>query len=612
MAQTLACRRCGWEITPECPEAVCARCLLTPEFIAEDCEEDRHAGETCQDEDLPRVTGYRILGLIGAGAVGEVYEAEQEHPRRRVALKLLKPSVDSRETVRRLRHEADVLARLQHPGIAQVFESGTTAAGHDGRPFFAMELVRSPGGAGPLTITDHAERERLDVGERLALLADVADAVHSAHQRGVIHRDLKPANVLVDESGRPKVVDFGIARVTDIDVRATTMHTQVGQIVGTLAYMSPEQAGGAPAEIDARCDVYALGAIGYELLAGRLPVDLAGLAVHEAVRAVRETEPRCLGSVRPSLRGDVETVVGKALEKDKGRRYASAAAFASDLRRCLDDEPIAARPPTAAYCLRKTLRRHRSAAWAACAVVLLLTALTAFGAARIARARGAAAAARELARHEGLGHHYWRLGRLADARREFADALSAAATDADRDRVRLALAQADERLNRCFHGEPFRVGQTIRAEHYDTGGEGVSYHDTDGPNAEPHARADTGVDVINGFLCYLRAGEWVQYTIDVPEDGLYDFECRGGNTYGPAGVLHVEFDGVDKTGRVQLPGPVPDYAVFRSTGLRLAAGRQVMRVFFDAEAPQGYVGALDWIRIVPSGQPRPHPSAANR
>src|SRR5687768_7124794 len=479
MTTTAACRRCGREITPEMPERACARCLLAPDLLSADASDetsapclpagDDDAAAARAEEPLPSVPGYRTVRLIGAGGVGEVYEAEQEHPRRAVALKLLKPSVGTRETLRRLRYEADVLGRLQHPGIAQIYESGS-AGGRRGRPFFAMELVRAPGGGGPLTITAYADRRRLDVRGRLDLLARVADAVHFAHQRGVVHRDLKPANVLADEHGRPKVVDFGIARVTDADVQATTLHTEVGQIVGTLAYMSPEQAGGAASEIDARADVYALGAIAYELLSGRPPVALEGLAIHEAVRAVREKEPRPLGAADPALRGDVETVVGKALEKEKERRYATAAELAADLRRCLSDEPVTARPPTAVYCLGKALRRHRSAARAACAVILLLAVLTGYGWTRIARARGAAASAQDLARREGLAHEYWRQGRLGDARREFGAALAVATTEEDRARIGLRLAQADERLQHCFHGAPFRVGQQIRAEHYDPGG----------------------------------------------------------------------------------------------------------------------------------------------
>ena len=607
MTPTVACRRCGWEIPPEMPERLCGRCLLVPAPPSEEV-----ADEDQPDTSLPQVPRYRIIRLIGAGGVGKVYEAEQEHPRRRVALKLLKPSAAARDTLRRLRYEAEVLGRLQHPGIAQIFESGTIDGTRHGRPYFAMELVGGPDGAEPLTVTAYAERQRLDVSGRLEVLARVADAVHFAHERGVVHRDLKPANVLVDEQGQPKVVDFGVARFTDADVRATTMHTEVGQIVGTLAYMSPEQAGGAASEIDARADVYALGAIAYELLAARLPVPVEALTVYEAVRAIREEEPRRLGCFDPALRGDVETVVGKALEKDKERRYATAAAFAADVRRCLDHQPVSARPPTAAYYLSKTLRRHRAAAWASCAVVAVVAGLTAYGAVHVARARGAADAAQELARREGLAHHYWRQGRLTDARREFAAALSAATNEDDRARIRMAASQADERLNHCFHGAPFRVGQVIRAVDFDTGGEGVSYHDTDGPNAEPHARADAGVDVINGVLSYLRAGEWVQYTVEVPADGRYDLECRGGNTYGPAGVIRVEFDGVDKTGRVRVPGPVSHYEVFRSAGLRLAAGRQVMRVVLEEEAPQGFVGGLEWFRLVPSAGGDEGPGQSDR
>jgi hypothetical protein len=589
VSETTTCQSCGWDVPPHAPEGLCARCLLHPSLVREDDGEP----------EVPHVPRFRVLRRIGTGGSGEVYEAEQEHPRRRVALKLLKGSSEGHGRAHRLRHEADVLGRLQHPCIARVYESGWTGGGDGrGRPFFAMELVGGPGGAPPRTITAYAGAAALDVRRRLALLADVADAVHVAHEGGVIHRDLKPANILVDERGQPRVVDFGVARLAGADARATMLHTQVGQVVGTLAYMSPEQAGGAPAELDARADVYALGAIGYELLSGRPPVALDGMVLHEAVRAVREREPRRLGALDPALRGDVETVIGKALEKEKSRRYASAAELAADLRRCVSDRPVAARPPTALYLLRKTLRRHRAAAWAACAVLLLVGGLTAYGSLRIAGAR----AAGELARREALAQGHWRLGRLADARREFAAALAAAPTDADRARIRLALSQADERLYHCFHGTPFRVGPVIRADHFDTGGEGVSYHDTDGPNAEAHARADTGVDVINGILSYLRAGEWVQYTIEIPADGIYDFECQGGNTFGPAGVIRVEFDGRDKTGRVPLPGPVPTYRVFGSKGLRLAAGTQVIRVVFEEEAPQGFVGGIEWLRVVPSGQ----------
>ena len=574
---------------PHAPEGLCARCLLDPALG------DADDG----GPELPLVPRYRVLRLIGTGGTGEVYEAEQEHPRRTVALKLLKVSAGGPDTVRRLRYEAEVLGRLQHPGIARIYESGWTGGDGRGRPFFAMELVGGPGGAPPQTVTAYAGAARLDIRRRLALLADVADAVHFAHQRGVVHRDLKPANVLVDERGQPRVVDFGVARVTGSDVRATTLHTQVGQVVGTLAYMSPEQAGGDSSRIDTRADVYALGAIGYEMLTGRLPVAMDGMMIHEAVSAIRERDPPRLGSIDPRLRGDVETVIGKALAREKEQRYASAAEFAADLRRCANDEPISARPPTTVYYVRKALRRHRVAAWASCAVVLALAGLTAYASLRIAGARAAADAQRA----EALAHDLWRRGRLADARRALGDALSLAPTEADRQRIRLALAQADERLHHCFHGEPFKVGQIIRAVDYDTGGEGVGYHDTDGPNLEPHARTDSGVDVINGILSYLRAGEWVQYTVDIPADGLYDFECRGGNTFGPAGVIRVEFDGVDRTGRVQVPGPVPDYQVFASRKLRLAAGRQVMRVVFEEEAPQGFVGGIDWFRIVPSEAP---------
>ncbi|NNE43581.1 MAG: serine/threonine protein kinase, partial [Gemmatimonadetes bacterium] len=299
--------------------------------------------------------------------MGAVYEARQDQPRRSVALKVIRGGLFSAEQLRRFEIEAEVLGRLQHPGIAQIYEARTAETGSGARqPFFAMELIRG------LPLTRYCDRNSLGVPERLRLLADVCDAVQHAHQRGVIHRDLKPANILVDETGQPKILDFGVARATDEDVRNATVQTDVGQIVGTLPYMSPEQAAGDPAALDTRSDVYALGVIGYELLTGRLPHDLSTRSLPEAVRVIQYDEPASLGGHDGAFRGDVETIFAKALEKDRDRRYASASGLEADLRSFLEDRPISARPPSRIYTLRKFARRNRGLVAGASAVFVAL------------------------------------------------------------------------------------------------------------------------------------------------------------------------------------------------------------------------------------------------
>src|SRR5439155_15393719 len=299
----------------------------------------------------PTVPGYRIVRLMGHGGMGAVYEAEQDNPRRSVALKMIRPGVGSPDLVKRFGRETQVLGRLHHPGIGQIYAAGVT---DNGQPYFAMELIHGP----PLLA--YAERERLDTAARLGLMARICDAVQHAHDHGVIHRDLKPANILVDEQGQPKILDFGVARATDADLQ-TTAGTEIGQVVGTLAYMSPEQVEGKPDGIDLRSDVYALGVTLFQLLAGRLPYSLQDLPLAEAARVIRDRDPERLGSVNTSLRGDIETITAKAIEKDKDRRYPTAAALAADLRRYLAGEPIAARPASAWYQFRKFARRNKAA-----------------------------------------------------------------------------------------------------------------------------------------------------------------------------------------------------------------------------------------------------------
>ncbi|OWK39104.1 protein kinase domain-containing protein [Fimbriiglobus ruber] len=297
----------------------------------------------------PSIGRYHIVRCLGEGGMGTVYEAEQDDPRRSVALKVMRRGSGSSDLRKRFAQEASILARLSHVGIARVYEAGAT---EDGQLYFAMEFIRG------LPLDEYVRRHAADARARLDLAAQVCDAVQHAHVQGIVHRDLKPANILVDEGGRPKVLDFGVALVTG-GILGTTAHTHTGQLIGTFGYMSPEQVAADPRAVDARSDVYTLGVILYELLADRLPYRLDGLPIPEVVRLIREEEPSRLGSVNQQFRGAVETVVAKALEKDKARRYQSAAELAADLRRHLADEPIQARPASVFYKSRRFVGRNK-------------------------------------------------------------------------------------------------------------------------------------------------------------------------------------------------------------------------------------------------------------
>jgi non-specific serine/threonine protein kinase/serine/threonine-protein kinase len=313
-----------------------------------------------------KIGNYSIRRRIASGGMGTVYEAIQEQPRRTVAVKIMRAGMFSEAGLHRFGYEAQLLARLRHPGVAQIYEAGTHREAGEVIPFFAMEYIPNA-----MPITDYANEKRLSTRERLELFVQVCDAVHHGHQRGIVHRDLKPGNILVDSAGRPKIIDFGVARATDSDMAAAAHQTEVGQLVGSLQYMSPEQFDADPHDIDTRSDVYALGVVLYELLSGKLPYEIRGSRIHEAAALVREAEPVPLGRLDRSLGGDLETIVRCALTKDRERRYQSAFGYREDIRRYLSGAAIGARPPTLAYQLRVLARRNKP--WIAAAAAVLIT-----------------------------------------------------------------------------------------------------------------------------------------------------------------------------------------------------------------------------------------------
>jgi len=353
---------------------------------------------------------YHLLQKIGEGGMGEVWVAEQHKPiRRKVALKLIKAGMDTRQVISRFESERQALALMDHPAIAKVFDAGETG---DGRPYFVMEYVQG------VPITTYCDQNRLSTQERLELFKQICEGVQHAHQKAIIHRDLKPSNILVaiqDGKAVPKIIDFGVAKATAQSLTERTMYTELGMLIGTPEYMSPEQAEMSGQNVDTRTDVYSLGAILYELLVGALPFDpkeLRRAGFDEIRRKIREEDPpkpstrlSTMGEAstvqatnrrteRPALirqiRGDLDWITMKALEKDRTRRYGSPSDLAADIERYLRHQPIVARPPSPAYKARKFVRRHRVGVGVASALAILLVAFsiaTAIQSQRIARER---------------------------------------------------------------------------------------------------------------------------------------------------------------------------------------------------------------------------------
>jgi serine/threonine protein kinase/tetratricopeptide (TPR) repeat protein len=423
MSEMKICSSCGAELTNDAPSGLCVPCTLRKvleppsEALTEsDAPSQQGRGSAAQNghvagpdpspkESAPlsfpsaerpggRIGPYKLIEQLGEGGCGIVYLAEQEHPvRRRVALKVIKPGMDSKEFLARFEAERQALALMDHPNIAKVLEAGAT---ENGRPYFVMEWVKGS------RITQHCDTARLSTRERLHLFVQVCHAIQHAHQKGIIHRDIKPSNVMVsmqDGVAVPKVIDFGIAKATTGQpLTDKTIFTAFEQFIGTPAYMSPEQAAGNWLDVDTRTDIYALGVLLYELLTGKTPFDtkrLLARGLEEIRRIIREEEPprpsTKLSTLDPSeqteiasrrqaeapkllgaIRGDLDWIVMKSLEKERARRYESASGLGLEIERFLHDEPVTARPPTKLYRLQKLARRNKVAVTAALTVTAAL------------------------------------------------------------------------------------------------------------------------------------------------------------------------------------------------------------------------------------------------
>ena len=457
---------------------------ISPEAIAAAMP----AGETCAEHPAGPAPGtqigpYKLLQKIGEGGMGSVWMAEQQYPvRRQVALKVIKPGMDSAQVLARFEAERQALALMDHPNIARVFDGGTTPTG---QPFFVMELVKG------VPITRYCDEHRLPPRERLELFVPVCKALQHAHQKGIIHRDIKPSNVLVAPyDGQPvvKVIDFGVAKATGQQLTERTLFTEIGAVVGTLEYMSPEQAELNNRDIDTRSDIYSLGVLLYELLTGTTPLDRARLkqaGFMEMLRIIREEEPlkpsTRLSESRDSLpsisaqrkteparltklmRGELDWIAMKALEKDRNRRYETANGLAMDVERYLHDEPVAAGPPSARYRLGKIARKHRVALTAAAAFLALLVLGATISIWQAVRATNAERQAVANATAEGVQR------RLAEANEQKARAAAAAEANAKQDALaRKGEAEAAALAERLAKESALKAEQAARESEADT------------------------------------------------------------------------------------------------------------------------------------------------
>ena len=417
---------------------------------------------------------YKLLEKIGEGGFGVVYLAEQKKPiRRRVALKIIKLGMDTKQVVARFEAERQALALLDHPNIAKVLDAGATDLG---RPYFVMELVRG------ISMTDYCDQGKANTTARLDLFIKVCYAIQHAHQKGIIHRDIKPSNILVtlhDGVPVPKVIDFGIAKATQRELTQNTVYTQFQQLIGTPAYMSPEQAEMSGLDIDTRSDIYSLGVLLYELLAGSTPFDTQELmqsGLDEMRKIIREREPDCPSNrirtlsdhdrtimagrqstdspnLISSLRGDLDWIVMKCLEKDRSLRYETANGLAMDLKRCLNNEPIIARPPSAAYRMRKMFRRHRVGFVAGALIALALA--TGLGAVIYIQHR-----ANQEYRHRFYAYQVYRAG-SALAAGQFDD-LKTTLSKCPQEHRRWEWQYLSQQVNQWHQRTIFHVGRPIR------------------------------------------------------------------------------------------------------------------------------------------------------